>query len=362
MPGVAGVISARKLAGGRDEPSPVDRTVLSDMRRQQREGQGVPGAVLYTDGASQGNPGPSGYGTWLQRRGTEVWRAAGPLGENTTSNEAEYMGLVCGLHHVANLDAADLGRASLLVRSDSELLVRQMTGEYAVEDATLQVYHTLANALVARCPVPVHFQHIPREENARADKLAGAAAELKGRALCEHVVGFAPNICEVTRVLIQGIPGVITASNDLASAATAGYPISMIDAAFMAAVMPGEFASIKPCCEKTILNCQHGHQNILGMPSRPIRLQWGSTDCLSEVEEHTTVLVVVGLPVPFHVTTKLGKGGRTIQGNTFCAGSFPRSYWSHPFWNTDWGAMPAIAMGYEPSGETIQIVRMHSKG
>jgi ribonuclease HI len=132
-------------------------------------------AVLHVDGASFGNPGPSGIGFVLIDGSDEVdiSRDAG----YGTNNQAEYKALVAGLS-----EALSRGLRSLVVRSDSQLLVRQMTGEYKVKHAGLRLLKVEADDLVNQFE-RVRFEHVPRERNERADELAklGAeAAQLRG--------------------------------------------------------------------------------------------------------------------------------------------------------------------------------------
>ena len=124
----------------------------------------------YIDGASHGNPGPAGVGVVVFDSGTHpVWQLAKPIGE-TTNNVAEYLALIYALQ-----EALRSGWTDLTVKSDSELLVRQMNGQYKVRDARLRIFHDLARHLkegFARCAI----EHVPRAENAAADRLATQGA------------------------------------------------------------------------------------------------------------------------------------------------------------------------------------------
>jgi ribonuclease HI len=88
-----------------------------------------------------------------------------------TNNTAEYAALLALLEHVAPLRPD-----SLTIRSDSELLIRQMRGEYRVKDPKLQVLHAAARRLLAGLPHVV-FEHVPREANRAADALANQAMD-----------------------------------------------------------------------------------------------------------------------------------------------------------------------------------------
>lgn len=127
--------------------------------------------VVYTDGGSRGNPGPAGYGVRIEdEQGTLLAELRASLGR-TTNNVAEYQGLLAGLEWaLAN------GHRRVRVRSDSELLVRQMRGEYRVKSPGLQPLYTQARGLVARIG-QVTFEHVRRELNKEADRLANLAMD-----------------------------------------------------------------------------------------------------------------------------------------------------------------------------------------
>jgi ribonuclease HI len=127
--------------------------------------------VAYIDGGSRGNPGPAGYGVRLENAdGTLVEELRGALGV-ATNNVAEYHGLLAALRW-----AVDRGVRRLAVRSDSELLVKQMRGTYRVKHPGLQPLHHEAQALVARLE-RVTFEHVRREFNVEADRLANEAMD-----------------------------------------------------------------------------------------------------------------------------------------------------------------------------------------
>lgn len=127
--------------------------------------------VAHIDGGSRGNPGPAGFGVRLSRPdGTLVAEFGEAIGV-ATNNVAEYRGLLAALRYAVDHDHPDL-----LVRSDSLLLVCQMRGEYKVKNAGLQPLHAEARLLAARLG-RVRFEHVPREQNARADRLANQAMD-----------------------------------------------------------------------------------------------------------------------------------------------------------------------------------------
>lgn len=134
--------------------------------------------VAHVDGASRNNPGPAAYGVVLRRPdGGTLERLSKYIGTKT-NNEAEYFGLI------AALDCAASHRiARLRVVSDSELLVRQMQGNYKVKSPTLRPLHEQARRLAAQFAY-ITFDHVRRELNAEADRLANEALDkTEGRPL-----------------------------------------------------------------------------------------------------------------------------------------------------------------------------------
>ena len=133
-------------------------------------------ATMHIDGASRGNPGKAAYAVVLARPGLPVVEEADTIG-TASNNVAEYTALVEGLSL-----AQELGVKALQVYSDSELMVKQMNGEYKVKAAHLRTL--FADVLAAaRSFRRVRFQHVRRELNVEADRLAnqGVDAWLSGR-------------------------------------------------------------------------------------------------------------------------------------------------------------------------------------
>jgi ribonuclease HI len=128
-------------------------------------------AIIYTDGACIGNPGPAGAGFVItDQQGNLLQEGCVPLGHGT-NNIAEYQAVIAALGA-----AAEVGATHLIVRSDSELLCRQMSGQYKVKNPGLQKLHIEVRGLM-RGFAKVIFEHVPREKNERADALAGEAAK-----------------------------------------------------------------------------------------------------------------------------------------------------------------------------------------
>jgi ribonuclease HI len=126
--------------------------------------------TIYTDGAARGNPGPAAYAYVIEGNGTPPIEEKKTFG-TATNNVAEYTALVRALEH-----AARLGARRLAVRSDSELMVKQMNGQYQVKSEDLRALFQEAKALARRFD-SVEIRHIPREHNRRADRLCNEALD-----------------------------------------------------------------------------------------------------------------------------------------------------------------------------------------
>jgi ribonuclease HI len=128
-------------------------------------------AKLFTDGGSRGNPGPAAYGYVLEAEDGTVLDARGEAIGVATNNVAEYSALVAGLER-----AAEIGVSELEVVSDSELLVKQMRGEYKVKNRALQTLFLEASSL-ARSIHRVTYTSVRREHNELADSLVNEALD-----------------------------------------------------------------------------------------------------------------------------------------------------------------------------------------
>ena len=121
--------------------------------------------IAYIDGGARGNPGPAGAGAYFppgEEPARELFEALG----RATNNVAEYNGLLAALRY-----AAEHGHRQVRIRADSELLVRQMRGEYRVKHAGLKPLFLEACALIRRIG-DVTFEHVRREFNKDADRLS----------------------------------------------------------------------------------------------------------------------------------------------------------------------------------------------
>jgi ribonuclease HI len=126
--------------------------------------------TIFTDGASLGNPGPMGIGIVIYRDGFIVEELSEYLGHGT-NNIAEYNAVIKALE-----TAHSMGETEVHVKTDSQLVVRQLNGEYKVKDPELK---PLKERIGHLCKgLKVHFEHIPREKNSEADRLSKDGAEL----------------------------------------------------------------------------------------------------------------------------------------------------------------------------------------
>jgi ribonuclease HI len=131
-------------------------------------------ATLYTDGGSRGNPGPAASAFVLEADDGTVLDARGETIGVTTNNIAEYRALIAGLER-----AAEAGVDQLEVVSDSELLVKQMRGEYKVKNAALREL-SLQAARLGREIGRVSYRAVRREHNELADRLVNEALDRTG--------------------------------------------------------------------------------------------------------------------------------------------------------------------------------------
>jgi ribonuclease HI len=127
--------------------------------------------VAYIDGGARGNPGPAGYGVRIESvDGSLIDELHGALG-TATNNVAEYNGLLAALRWAVDHDTRELR-----IRSDSELLVKQMLGEYKVKHPGLQPLAAQARLLMMQLG-RVSFEHVRRENNVEADRLSNVAMD-----------------------------------------------------------------------------------------------------------------------------------------------------------------------------------------
>jgi len=127
--------------------------------------------TIFTDGAARGNPGPAGAGFILfSDDGDVLFEGANYLGE-TTNNQAEYRALLGGLEK-----AVELGASIVHVKMDSELIVKQLKGQYRVKNEGLKPLYQKARNLIGKFE-RFQVEHVRRENNKDADRLANQAID-----------------------------------------------------------------------------------------------------------------------------------------------------------------------------------------
>ena len=136
---------------------------------------GVDKAVVYVDGGSRGNPGDAGFGVYACDADEKPLAAFGRfIGNDKTNNEAEYGGLLAALEWAESEDVQELH-----VFADSQLMVKQMNGQYRVKAANLKPLFEEAKRRARTFPRFV-IEHVRREGNEEADRLANLAMDAKG--------------------------------------------------------------------------------------------------------------------------------------------------------------------------------------
>ncbi len=128
--------------------------------------------TVNIDGGARGNPGPAGAGVVIQADGAVLYRGGLFIG-HATNNVAEYSGMIAGLEQ-----ADRLGASHVHIISDSQLIVRQMTGVYRVKNEGLKPLYQKARKLAGRFD-ECTFEFVRREHNTEADRLVNLAIDLK---------------------------------------------------------------------------------------------------------------------------------------------------------------------------------------
>ncbi len=132
--------------------------------------------MAYTDGASRGNPGESGIGIILKdAQENTISTQYGYIGK-ATNNIAEYTALTACLKLVQKMQCS-----SLVVHSDSELMVRQLNGQYKVKDEGIKKYYQQVRNILADSKYQFTIKYVPREMNLEADRLANMGIDTKKR-------------------------------------------------------------------------------------------------------------------------------------------------------------------------------------
>lgn len=132
--------------------------------------------TIFTDGGSRGNPGPSGAGAVVKGLdGGTVANISAYLGTQT-NNFAEYEALVLALIATRDFYGSPVPH-KVIVKMDSELIVRQMNGQYKVKHPVLKIKYTNVKNLISESFPDITFTHVRREENSEADQLANDAMD-----------------------------------------------------------------------------------------------------------------------------------------------------------------------------------------
>lgn len=133
--------------------------------------------LAFTDGAARGNPGESGIGVVVKDENGAVLATVKRYLGTATNNQAEYTALLALLEFLRTADAPRC--TELVVHTDSELMARQYSGQYKVKDPGLKVLYENVKLQVKQAPFTVTVRHIPRAQNAEADRLANDAIDLR---------------------------------------------------------------------------------------------------------------------------------------------------------------------------------------
>lgn len=125
--------------------------------------------IIFSDGGARGNPGPAGLGVVIYNEKKEIVARISKFIGKTTNNQAEYRALILGLEKAKRLRASDV-----ICYLDSELVVKQLNGEYRVKDKDLEPLFIKIHNLTLSFK-SVSFNHVRREKNKEADKLVNIA-------------------------------------------------------------------------------------------------------------------------------------------------------------------------------------------
>jgi len=136
--------------------------------------------IIYTDGGARGNPGPAAIGVYIiDASGTVIVEHKEAIG-NATNNYAEYQAVIRALEILRQLYGEQTSTMHFEVRPDSELVKKQITGEYRVKEPTLMaLYMTVHNERVDNFP-HLTLTHVRREFNKEADRLVNEALDANG--------------------------------------------------------------------------------------------------------------------------------------------------------------------------------------
>lgn len=133
--------------------------------------------IIYTDGGARGNPGPAGAGAYITDDKNKKLSGVSKFLGKTTNNFAEYEAVILGLKEAKKMFGKKLKDMSVQIKLDSELVTKQLNGEYQIKHETLfPLFISIWNMRVKDFP-NITFTHIRREQNKEADKLANEAMD-----------------------------------------------------------------------------------------------------------------------------------------------------------------------------------------
>jgi len=155
------------FAGASTGPGPGPGTGASGAIKRSHHDE----YVLFFDGCSKNNPGPSGAGAVLYHNGVEIWSKAVFVGHKETNNVAEYTGMIVGIKR-----AVEMGIRRLVVKGDSNLVVQQMNGKFRVNAEHIKPLHATAKNIIRNFD-SIQFVHVYRHLNQRADELSNMGLE-----------------------------------------------------------------------------------------------------------------------------------------------------------------------------------------
>ena len=130
--------------------------------------------IVYTDGASRGNPGPASYGYVIQEKGGALQHQEGRTLGITTNNVAEYTGVLAAFRYIKEKMGERV--QSIELRADSRLVIEQLAGRFKLKSPHLAVIFKEIKEIESQL-APVTFKHVPRAENFIADRLANQALD-----------------------------------------------------------------------------------------------------------------------------------------------------------------------------------------
>lgn len=176
------------------------QTATEDSWRMPTKPTDLKEVIVHVDGGSRGNPGPAAYGIVIEQPdGTRVATLSKYLG-HTTNNVAEYEGLLAALTY-----AQEHKHLRLRIISDSELLTRQINGQYKVRNPNLKILFDRARALITQFDA-FHIEHVRREHNKEADRLANQAMDAaKGQEKQPKAYSTNPKLLHTTATYHQGV-------------------------------------------------------------------------------------------------------------------------------------------------------------